>query len=392
MRIAFTLGGTDAGRSGLGTYVRAVLPELLRAADRGGDQLVAIGSTEELSAYGSALSGIETRTTPELLTASPGPSALWYFTLAGLNARTSAAADVVLYPAANRRLSAFNPVPSVAVVHDLAQLHVTQKYDSLRMAYFRHGLMRVMKRATQLVAISHATRSDLVSALGLEQDAIDVVPNGVDTHRFVPRAQDDPELLRARKALGLEGPYLLYPARLEHPAKNHVRLVEAFAASRARTSHRLVLMGGDWGARERITAAAETAGIRDRILLTGFVDEPLVPPLVAGADGVLMVGLHEGFGLPALEALASGRPVCAANTGALPEVVGDLGALCDPYSVASIRQGLDSLISDQVLRTRAATEGPPYARTRGWRNTAEGLHRACRRAHTSRVSARRARS
>lgn len=382
MRIAFTLGGTDAGRSGLGSYVKAVLPELSRVASRDGDELVAFGSAEELSVYAPALGGLETRVVPGLFTSSPGPNALWYLAMAGLSARLRAEADLVLYPAANRRLCAFNPVPSVAVVHDLAQLHVERKYDQLRTAYVRYGLTRVLRRVTRLVAISHATQSDLVSALGVQREHVDVVPNGVDVARFLPRPPGDAAVERARADLGLDGPYLLYPARLEHPAKNHVRLVEAYSRSAARSSHQLVLMGSEWGARERILRAVHEHGVADRVRLTGFLNEAVVPALVAGADGVVMVGLHEGFGLPALEALATGRLVCASETGALPEVVGELAVFCDPYSVSSISQALDRLVTDEDLRERARREGPAYAARRGWATTAEGLHRACRRARS----------
>ncbi len=378
MRIAFTLGGTDDGRSGLGSYVKSVLPELSGLTRRRGDELVVLGSREELDAYGASLDGLETRLTPRVAT-RPGLSALWYLLASGGAARR-ASADVVLYPAANRRASAVNPLPSVAVVHDLGQLHVPEKYDALRMAYFHHALLRVFRRATRLVAISRATQSDLVSALGIERDTVDVVLNGVDVQRFAPRPPADPDVAAARARLTLHAPYLLYPARLEHPAKNHVRLVEAFSSSGLAATHDLVLMGGDWGASERILEAARAHGVGHRVRLTGFVDDWLVPLLTTGADAVVLLGLYEGFGLPALEALAAGRPVCASNSGALPEVVGDLAALCDPYAVDSIAAALRSVVFDSELRRRAAEQGPAHARAFGWNKTAAGLHRACRRA------------
>jgi glycosyltransferase involved in cell wall biosynthesis len=387
MRIAFTLGGTDDGRSGLGSYVKAVLPALSTTARRNGDELVALGSAHEIAAYAPALGNVETRLTPRLLT-RPGANALWYLMASGLAAQ-GAAADVVLYPAANRRAGAVNPIPSVAVVHDLGQLHVPEKYDPLRMAYIR-GLLRVLRRATRLVAISQATQRDLVSALGVERDQIDVVLNGVDTGRFAPVSSRSPRLERARESLGIQGPYLLYPARLEHPAKNHLRLVEAFAKCGLQATHELVLMGGDWGARERILEAARVHCVASRVRLTGFVDDELVPEVTAGADAVVLLGLREGFGLPALEALATGRPVCASNTGALPEIVGNLAALCDPYSVDSIANALERVVLDQELRRRCASEGPAHAKAFGWGRTAEGLHRACQYAARSRPRPQRA--
>jgi glycosyltransferase involved in cell wall biosynthesis len=384
VRIVFTLGGTDAGKSGLGSYVNAVLPELRVITDKEGVELVALGSASELESYAAALVGIQTLTAPRWA-ASPGPSALWYLAAAGRAAKLTAE-DVILYSAANRRFGAFNGGPSVAVVHDLAQLHVPGKYDALRMAYVRYGLWSLLRRASRLVAISEATRTDLVDALGVERDLVDVVPNGVDATRFAPRAPDDPAVLEVRRALGLASPYLLYPARLELPAKNHLRLLRAFARSRASTSHQLVLVGADWGARAAISDAITTHGLGAHVKLCGYVDDNAIAPLVAGADGVVMVGLCEGFGLPALEALAAGRPVCASNTGALPEVVGDLGALCDPFSVDSIADALNRVAFDDEYRAQCARRGPELARTRTWARTAEGLYQSCRRAVVSRRS------
>lgn len=383
MRIVFTLGGTDSGRSGLGSYVSSVLPELRAVCGREGAELLALGSEEEIAAYAAVLDGIPTLAAPRW-TSSPGPSALWYLAAAGRAAKRGEG-SVILYSAANRRIGAVNPLPSVAVVHDLGQLHVTDKYDALRMAYFRFGLLSVLRRATRLVAISEATRTDLVHALGLAREDVDVVPNGVNAQRFAPRDSEDPAVRQIRLELGIRRPYLLYPARLEHPAKNHLRLIAAFAASRTCQTHELVLVGADWGAQAAIADAIARQGLAERVKLAGFVNEASIPPLVAGADGVVMVGLCEGFGLPALEALAAGRPVCASSTGALPEVVGDLGVLCDPFSIESIAQGLDRIAYDADRRELCARRGPERAAVRTWRSTAEGLFDSCRRAVLARA-------
>jgi len=176
---------------------------------------------------------------------------------------------------------------------------------------------------------------------------------------------------------GLDGPYLLYAARLEHPHKNHLRLLRAYAASAARRTHRLALSGSDWGAGPLVLEERARLGLEDRVRILGFLERDMVPPLFAGADGVIMVGLHEGFGLPALEALACGRPVCASSTGALPEVVGPLGAICDPMDESSIAASLDRLVGDAALRARCAEEGPAWAAARGWERTVAGLIEAC---------------
>jgi glycosyltransferase involved in cell wall biosynthesis len=378
MRLAVALGGTDLGRSGIGVCVRAVVPRLLQRVEASGGALIALGTREELRAYDHALSSAE-RVTVGALWRPAWRNALWHLMAAG-DAAARAGAEVLLLPAANRRATARCPIPVVAVVHDLAQLHVPGKYDALRTAYLRGLVGWALGSADELVAVSEATRRDLARALGRSAAAARVVPNGVDVERFTPTPSDDPRRRAAHARCGLDRPYLLYLARLEHPGKNHLRLLRAFARSQASASHRLVLAGADWGALQLLTGELARLALRDRVLLPGYVPDDLVPALVAGADGVLMMGVREGFGLPALEALAAGRPLAIARTGALPEVAGHLAATCDPLDEASIAAAIDRLVDDRALRERAAREGPGHARARSWDATADGLLAACRAA------------
>jgi glycosyltransferase involved in cell wall biosynthesis len=378
MRVAITLGGTDWGRSGIGAYVRAILPRLEGALRRNGDSLVVIGDSREIHAYSGVLAGATVLLAPPLGLA-PAASALWYLFGVGAFARRAGHADVLLLPAANRRASVRGRLPTVAVVHDLAQLSVPGKYDPLRMAYLRWVVLVALRFADQLVAVSGATRDDMVAVLG-QGTPVRVVSNGVDAIRFAPRSRQEPEVARVLERHAIDGPYLLYTARLEHPGKNHLRLLRAFASSELRGSHSLVLAGGDWGARRQVDEEISRAGLAGRVRLLGWVPDEELPALVCSAEAVVMAGLCEGFGLPALEALAAGRPVCAANTGALPNVVGSLAAFFDPYSEASIRLALVRVVSDHVLRARCATEGPAWAAARSWDSTVDGLVDACRAA------------
>jgi glycosyltransferase involved in cell wall biosynthesis len=376
MKLALTLGGTDLGRSGIGAYVRAVIPHLVRGLARGGGRLLVFGTRAELGAYAGTLAGADVHPVSAAFGA-PAPNALWHLAWMG-RAAARAGADALLLPAGNRRLTVGSPIPTVAVVHDLAQLHVRDKYDPLRMLYVRRAVVGALAAATALVAVSGATRRDVAGALGRPLGAVRLVPNGVDAARFTPAVPGDPRVRDAMARVGIRPPYLLYLARLEHPGKNHLRLLRAYASSRARAAHALVLAGADWGARDRVRAEIARLGLADRVVLPGYVDDAVVPGLVAGARAVAMVGLHEGFGLPALEALAAGRPVVAARTGALPEVVSDLGASCDPLDEGSIAAAIDRAILDEALAARVAREGPAYARGRDWTATAEGLLDACR--------------
>ena len=370
MRIAIGLSGTDWGRSGIGTYMHSVLPRLHKQAVGAGDSLLAIGTRRDLDSYREVLGSVPQVPLPRLLD-KPFLSAVAH--AAGIAPLARAAgADVLLLPAANRRVAFVSNLPVVSVVHDLAQLHVTDKYDRFRMAYFRHVVLGGLRRADVLVAISAATRDDITKGLDGTTPPVRIVSNGVDCDQFVPGA----------KAPGFEPekPYLLYPARLEHPGKNHLRLLRGFAKSRARETHKLVLTGRDWGAEAAIREEIARLDLGARVSLLGFVPFEALPGLVAGAEVVIMAGLHEGFGLPALEALASGRPVAVSNTGALPEVVGELGAQFDPLDEDSIAAALDRASFDEALRGRASSEGPAWARRSSWDKTAAGLLDACRAA------------
>jgi glycosyltransferase involved in cell wall biosynthesis len=375
MNVTIALGGTDGGRSGIGTYVRAVVPRLARRLAARGGTLTALATRREAQGYARELEGVDLVTLPSVLDA---PSASALFHLAGAGAVAArAGGDVLLLPAANRRLAAASPLPTVAVVHDLAPLHLRGKYDALRTFYVRRMVAPGLGRATALVAVSRSTQRDVACALACDERRVRVIENGVESRRFTPAAEGDARVAEARVRSGVEGPYLLYLARLEHPGKNHLRLLRAFARSSARRTHRLVLAGPDWGGAEVIRAEVVKLGIADRVMLLGWVDDAIVPGVVAGAELVLMVGLAEGFGLPALEALSAGRPVAYAEAGALPEVAGDLGVGCDPLSEASIQAAIERGLGDQALRDRVAIEGPARARARDWDRTADGLLEVC---------------
>lgn len=370
MRIALTLAGTDRGRSGLGVYLASILPSLARAIASAGGELLVAGTAADLDAYAPALAAdlaaglFTTATLPPGLD-RPGPSALWHLTcFAPWAARRGA--RLVLLPAANRRL-AVGLLPCVAVVHDLAAQMVRGKYDALRTFYGQRLVAPALDRAARLVAISGATRDDLCALLDRPPTDVAIVPNGVDADRFRPRPDPAPP----------SDPYLLYVSRLEHPGKNHLRLLEAYAASAARRSHRLRLVGGDWGGRPLLERAIADLGLAGRVELVGRAPDEALPALTANASAAIMVGLREGFGLPALEALAAGVPVLVADAGALPEVTHPLGVLCDPLDPRSIARGLDRVALDPAVAAEARRLGPAHARRFSWTTAGERLAGIC---------------
>jgi glycosyltransferase involved in cell wall biosynthesis len=354
-RVAVTLAGCDLGTSGVSVFVQAIVPRLRERLARKGTTLFVLGTARERSAAG--LEGAEGPTLPAAL---DRPAASAAFTLLGASGLARALGAKVLYlPCANRRIVGLRAIPSAGTVHDLAQFHVDAKYDAMRLLYVRKVLSPLLRALSVVTTVSQATAEDVVRFARVPLDRIRVVPNGVTLGRFDERIASTP--------------YLLYPARLEHPGKNHVRLLEAFARSRARSTHRLVFTGAEWGAGPRIEASIAALGLGQVVSVLGFVSRDELTTLMANADAVVAAGLFEGFGLPAAEALALGRPVAASSTGSLPEVVGPLGALFDPADTASMTVALDRVVEDGDLRARCRAEGPTYAERFSWDRAATAI-------------------
>lgn len=373
-RIAIGLAGSDLGRSGIGVYVREVLPRIAQLAITHGGRVYVFGTKREMEAYSDALVDVS----PYVLPAShdrPAMSAAWY-TLRANALAADLGANVVLHLAGNRRVSGRDAaIGRVAVVHDLAQLHVSDKYDAARMLYVRNILSRSLSGVDAIATPSSATAADVRAHVAGSRPT--VIPNGVDIQRFTPLAENDPRRRTAFEVLGARRPYIFYPARFELPGKNHLRLLRAYAASDAARTHDLVLVGADWGALADVRTEIGRLGLGERVRLPGFIDDAALPIAMASASAIAMVGLHEGFGLPALEGLACGIPVVAANTGSLPEVLGPLAAYANPRNENDLAAAIDRVVTDGVLRARARFEGPDRAASFSWDRVATDLFSLC---------------
>ena len=287
--------------------------------------------------------------------------------------------DCVFMPAGNRRLAWYYGVPSVGTVHDMSQLHVQAKYDALRMQYIMRVLPRMMNKLDRVVAISHATRKDLEGFAGVPPERIRVVYNGADLQRFKKPDDLAEAKRRVQEKLKLPADFVLYTSRLEHPGKNHVRLIEAFARMKEETGlpHKLVLVGSRWNGAEAIDAAVEQFAMQHDVIFPGFVADEFMPDLYAAADLFVFPSLFDGFGIPVLEAMASGTAVCASNAASIPEVVGDAGLLFAPADVDEMAAAMARLLMDSALRQEMALRGLQQAQSFSWDRAATELLQLC---------------
>jgi glycosyltransferase involved in cell wall biosynthesis len=235
--------------------------------------------------------------------------------------------------------------PFVVTVHDLVAVRFPETTTQWSRIYGTVTLNRILNAADRIITPSKDTADDLNSLLSIDAHKIRVVPNGVDAHFFTAT--------NAKPSVG--GPYVLFVGTPE-PRKNLHRLVSAMTVLRQRGfSERLVLVGeGGWGEQLRSDPHVSRMG--------GVSDDELLA-LYAGASCLAIPSLHEGFGLPALEAMAAGTPVVAGKTGALPEVIGNAGVLVDPLSSTSIADGIENAIAE---RASLITKGRARAREFTW--------------------------
>jgi len=262
-----------------------------------------------------------------------------------------------LYHETNYTPFDFKEGPTLITLYDLSFVRHPEWHPKDRVKYFERYCLKQLSKIDAIITISEFSKKEIIELLGVDPGKIHVTPLGV-SRSFTPKG---------KKMEGLPDEYILFVGNLE-PRKNLMTLLEAYRSiSRdLRDRYPLVITGASgWNTQEFIKAL-HLFKREERPMLTGHVSQKLIPDLYRGATLFVYPSFYEGFGLPVIEAMASGVPVITSNISSFPEVVGDSGLLVNPYEADELRGAMIKILEDPKTRKELSEKGLERAKLFSW--------------------------
>lgn len=271
--------------------------------------------------------------------------------------------DVVHLPNQHfARYALFLRNPFIVTVHDLVRSCFGFTRETIAERILLMFDRRCIKRASHIIAVSQATRNDLIKYLKIPEGRISIVYNGVDHNIFKPY---DIKLL--------DKPYILCVGS-ERPRKNLGRLFEAFTKLKTEFPELKLVKVGPSGRHKRFRRDTirklDSLGIAQDVIFVDYTSELVLAYYYSSAALLAYPSLYEGFGFPPLEAMACGCPVVTSNTSSLPEVVGEAGIMVNPYDTDSLAQAMRQVLTDDKLRDEIVRKGLEQAKKFSWERAA----------------------
>jgi len=271
-----------------------------------------------------------------------------------------------LFHSLAQRPPAFRFAKEIVTVHDVFPLTGREYSTPEFQRKFSALLREAVARAARVIAVSQYTGDQLVSHAGVPREKVTVIHEGVD---LPDRTLPPEDLLAERVRVVGRGNAMVLSVGVLQTRKNTMTALRAVAS--LPQHYRLVLVGGDGHGSEAIHDFIRTEQLESRVIRLGHVAAHRLPVLYQAANVLLFPSLEEGFGLPVLEAMASGLPVVASNTSSLPEVGGDAVLYIDPHNPRDIAEKVERAVEDLKMRETLIARGLARARTFTWRRTAE---------------------
>ena len=255
---------------------------------------------------------------------------------------------------------------SVVTIHDTIHLTFPQYLPNrMAYAYARASMWAAARRSDRILTVSEASKRDILHFFDVPPEKIVVVYNAIDEHFWITPDSDD--VARVRERYQLDHEFVLYVGNIK-PHKNLVRLIEAFAEFRRRgfDAVKLLIIGDEISKLPALRRAVHRHKLHKHVRFLGYQPNHTLAILYRLATVFVFPSLYEGFGLPPLEAMASGTPVVTSNISSLPEVAGDAAILVDPYDLDAIVEGLCRVVGDRALAADLRRRGLERAREFSW--------------------------
>jgi len=271
-----------------------------------------------------------------------------------------------LFHAPHYVLPPLTPCKAVVTIHDCIHLRFPQYLPNrLAYAYARGSLWMATHLSNRIVTVSEASKRDILEYFSVPEEKIDVIYNGID-ERFGEEPPED-DVMRVRERYQLDDRFVLYAGNIK-PHKNIERLIEAFyILRRGEFEHvKLIIIGDEVSKYAALRHAVHRHKLHKHVRFFGFVPHRTLAILYRLAAVFVFPSLYEGFGLPPLEAMASGTPVITSNVSSLPEVVGDAAVLIDPLRPEEIADAIERVLTDAELRDDLRRRGLERARHFSW--------------------------
>lgn len=257
---------------------------------------------------------------------------------------------------------------SIVTIHDLIHLKFPQYFNAIERMYARLMLRHAVRNAGAVITVSEFTRQEIMDVFDVSAGRIHVIYNAAGDE-FAPISNEG-ELEDFRRAYQLTKPFVLYVGSLK-PHKNVSVLLRAFRDLTASLRDvELVFVGGSVTSHPQLSKEIHELGIMHRVKELGQISRAHLIFTYNTAEVLVMPSLHEGFGLPALEAMACGTPVVAARAGSLPEVVGDAAVMFEPRDRESLREALAKVLLNPSIKADLRSRGIQNARRFSWKTTA----------------------
>ncbi len=259
----------------------------------------------------------------------------------------------------------FSPSPSVISIMDLSFIHFPEMFNKKDLWQLKNWTGYSVKNAKKIITISRYSKNDIVSHYGIDPDKVAVTYPGYNEKKY--------QISKIKNKYNINNDYILFVGTLQ-PRKNIARLIEAFKIAMKQFNNetmKLIVVGKKGWLYEEIFQKVKELRIEKRIIFTDYVKEEELPDLYRGAKCLVLPSLHEGFGIPVIEAMACGCPVVVSNVSSLPEIVESAGVFVDPYRIESIAEGINQVCYDEANRNKLIKKGLLQVKKFSWQKCAE---------------------